>query len=96
MEETGIRRRKCGKTGTPTLEADAPTGPSRSEILNVRNKRKHRMWRGVLLHRKGSRQIGLALSSHDTNGENYIMMNGVGKAYSCIGLMKVYFFRCYL
>ena len=39
-EESGDRR-MGGQTGTPTPGADAPTGPSRSEVLDVRNSRRH-------------------------------------------------------
>ena len=46
-------RRKGGQTGTPRPGADTFTGPSRSEVPDARNWRKHERWYGVPLHRKG-------------------------------------------
>ena len=46
-------QRKGGQTGTTTSGASAPTGLSRSRVLDVRNRRKHGRWYGVPLHRKG-------------------------------------------
>ena len=40
-EEEAGSRRKGGPTGTPTPGADAPTGPTRSEVLDAKNRRKH-------------------------------------------------------
>ena len=45
-EETGGRR-KAGSIGTPTLGADAPTGPTQSGVSDARNRRKHGRWSGV-------------------------------------------------
>ena len=39
-EEAGDRR-KVAQTGTPTPGADASTGPTRSEVTDARNRRKH-------------------------------------------------------
>ena len=34
-------RRKAGSTGTPTLGADVPTGPTQSGVSDEKNRRKH-------------------------------------------------------
>ena len=52
QEEAGGRR-KGGLTGTPTPGAAAPTCPFRSGASDARNRRKHKRWCGVLLHRRG-------------------------------------------
>ena len=39
-------QRKGGKTGTLTPVADAPTGLSRSGVLDARKRRKHGRWLG--------------------------------------------------
>ena len=51
-EEVGDRRKE-GKTGIPTPDADPPTGPSRLRMSDARNKRKHGRWCGVLIYRRG-------------------------------------------
>ena len=42
-----------GQTGTLTLAADGLTGPTRSGVSDVRNRRKYGRWCGILLYRKG-------------------------------------------
>jgi len=51
-EETGGRR-KAGSIGTPTLGADAPTGPTQSGVSDAMNRRKHGWWCGAPIHRRG-------------------------------------------
>ena len=51
-EEMGDHR-KGSQTGISTSGANAPTGLSRSEVLDARNKKKHGRWYGVPFHRKG-------------------------------------------
>ena len=51
-EEVGGRR-KAGSTGTATPGVDAPTGPTQSGMFDVRNRRKHGRWCGVLIDRRG-------------------------------------------
>ena len=42
MEEgRAASRKKAESTGTPTLDADAPRGLTRSEVSDARNRRKH-------------------------------------------------------
>ena len=43
-EEEVEDRRKGGQTGTLPLAAEAPTGPSRSGVLDARSRRKHGRW----------------------------------------------------
>ena len=52
-DEKAVDRRKGGQTGTPTLGADDPTDPTRSGVLDARNRRKYGRWCGVILHRRG-------------------------------------------
>ena len=52
-EEEAGGQRKEGPTETSTPGADAPMGPTRSGMLNARNRRNHGRWCGVLSHRRG-------------------------------------------
>ena len=78
-KEEAADRRKEGQTGTLMPGADDPIGPSRSGVLDARNRRKHGRWCLVLLHRRSRGDYGLVLSSHDMNGGSYRRMNEVGK-----------------
>ena len=51
--DEAVGRIKVGPTGTPIPGTEAPTGPTQSGVLDVRNKRKHGRWYEVPLHRKG-------------------------------------------
>ena len=41
QEEEAVSRGKAGSSGTLTPGADAPIGPTRSEVSDARNRRKH-------------------------------------------------------
>ena len=56
------RKRRVIKEGDVKQEADAPTGLSRSEVMDVRSRRKQGQWYGVILHRKGREGLGLVLT----------------------------------
>ena len=51
-EEEAGNRSKGGPTGTPTPGAGTPTGPTRSDVSDARNRRRHGRWCGVPLHRR--------------------------------------------
>ena len=74
-EEEAGDQRKGGQTGTPTSDADVPTGLSQSGVLGARIRRKHGRWYGVLLRRKGRcgqgfvlRLLGIINPYHDYYG----------------------------
>ena len=52
-EEEAGGQRKGGSTGTPTLGADASTGPTRYGVSDARNRRKHGQCCGVPIQMKG-------------------------------------------
>ena len=41
VEEEAGDKKKQGQTGTPTSSVDAPTGQTRSGVLDTRNRSKH-------------------------------------------------------
>ena len=51
-EEKAGDQTKGGQTGTPTSDADAPRGFSRSKVLDTRSWRKHGRRYGFLLYRR--------------------------------------------
>ena len=91
----GGRSKNGGQSGTPTPDADAPTGLSLSGVSDARNRRKHGRWCRVLIHRRGrgasDQSYALTIGKQGAT-EGWTKL---GKVTS-VGPREVCFFRCYL